>query len=123
MKRILALLLGIITCAAISRAGDLKIDAAMSFAADTPKIYVSFDTKGVKKGDKIRGVLIAEDVGEAAPANTKVLETALDIAEDPDDAFYFSKPTNGWPAGKYHVEIYVNDKLAATVKFTVTAAD
>jgi len=123
MKRILALLIGTLICAAGARAGEMKLDAAMSFAADTPKIYVTFNSKGVKKGDKVRGVLIAEDVGEAAPANSKVLETALDIDEDPDDAFYFSKPTNGWPEGKYRVEIYVNDKLATMVKFTVTTPD
>ena len=35
--------------------------------------------------------------------------------------FSLSKPTKGWPVGKYRVEIYVNDKLADTVKFTVKA--
>jgi outer membrane usher protein FimD/PapC len=105
----------------IARGADVKIDATMSLASDTPKIYVTFETAGIKKGDKMRGVLIAEDVGEAAPANTKVLETSLDMDEDTKDGeFNFSKPTNGWPEGKYRVEIYVNDKLTTTLKFTVT---
>ena len=45
------------------------------------------------------------------------------MEEDTDDGdFAFSKPTKGWPVGKYRVEIYVNDDLAKTVKFTIEAA-
>jgi hypothetical protein len=63
------------------------------------------------------------DVGDVAPANTKALEKTLTLEEDTDDGdFAFSKPTKGWPVGKYRVEIYVNDDLAKTVKFTIEAA-
>jgi outer membrane usher protein FimD/PapC len=82
-----------------------------------------FRTTGIKNGDKLRGVLIAEDVGDVALVNTKVLEKTLTLEEDTDDGdFAFSKPTKGWPVGKYRVEIYVNDDLAKTVKFTIEAA-
>ena len=30
-----------------------------------------------------------------------------------------SKPTNGWPVGKYRMEISVNDKLAEPLKFSI----
>jgi outer membrane usher protein FimD/PapC len=94
-----------------------------SFAADTPKLFAMFKTTGIKNGDKLRGVLIAEDVGDVAPANTKVLEKTLTLEEDTDDGdFKFSKPTKGWPVGKYRVEIYVNDDLATTLDFTIKAA-
>ena len=120
-------------CIAAARAGDVKVEATMTtspggeetttFAADAPTLYVLFKTKGAKDGDKARGVLIAEDVGDVAPPNTKVFETKLDMEGDTDDGdFNFSKPTNGWPVGKYRVEIYVNDDLATKVKFTIKAA-
>jgi hypothetical protein len=133
MKRAFALaILGVI-CIAAARAGDVKVevsmmtdpegDAVTSFTADTPKLYAIFKTKGAKSGDKARGVLIADDVGDAAPANTKVVDAVITLDGDTDDGdFNFSKPTNGWPVGKYHVEIYVNDELATTAKFTVKAA-
>ena len=83
-----------------------------------------FKTKGIKDGDKVRGVLIAEDVGDVAPANTKVLEKTLALNGDTDDGdFNFSKPTNGWPVGKYRVEVYVNDELATTAKFAIEATE
>jgi len=130
MKRTIALLISMIGCAVLAQAGDVKVKAMIttgpgdeettSLAPDTPKIFGIFKTKGLQKGDKLRGVWIAEDVGSAAPANSKVGEKTLALDEDTDDGdFSVSKPTKGWPVGKYRLEIYVNDKLATTEKFTI----
>jgi outer membrane usher protein FimD/PapC len=103
-------------------AAELGGDETITFTPDTEKIYALLKTTGAKNGDKLRAVLIAEDVGDVAPANTKVLETKLDLEGDTDDGdFNFSKPTKGWPIGKYRVDIYLNDQLATTAKFTVKA--
>lgn len=132
MKRTFALLTAVVICASVARAGDAKVEAAIAvdkdtrpattFAADVPKLYAFFRTKGIEKGDKLRGVWIAENVGEAAPENTRIDESTL--TADQDDfygAFSLSKPTKGWPVGKYKVEIYAGDELATTVKFTIKA--
>jgi hypothetical protein len=132
MNRIFALLIAVVISASVARADDVKVKAVMttgpkndpvtSFASDTPKLLAMFKTKGIQSGTKVRGVLIAIDVGDVAPANTKVLEKTLTLDEDTDDGdFAFSKPTSGWPVGEYRVEIYVNDELATTVKFTIKA--
>src|SRR2546430_14314521 len=132
MKRTFALFIITMISLAAARAGDVKVEAYMTnnpkdeaatiFAADNPKLYAMFKAKGTKSGDKIRGVLIAEDVGDAAPANTKVLEKTIDMEGDTEDGdFNFSKPTKGWPVGKYHVDVYANDDLVTTAKFTVKA--
>jgi TIR domain len=119
---------------AIARSGDVTVRAVMrtgpgewpvtSFTPDTPKLFATFNTKGIKSGDKVRGVLIAEDVGDMGAANTTFFEskeTALEKDID-DQYYYFGKPMKGWPVGKYRVEIYVNDHLAETVKFTIEAS-
>lgn len=92
-----------------------------AFTADAPKIYAFYIGEALKAGDKVKGVWIAEDVGDVAPKDSKIDEATL-VAETPTDhsAFSLSKPTNGWPIGKYRVEIYVNDKLAETLKFTIS---
>ena len=118
-------------CTAHLRAGDVKVEAAIAvdqdtkpattFAADVPKHYAFFKTKGTEKGDKLRGVWIAENVGEAARENSKIDEATL--SADQDDFFgalSLTKPAKGWPVGKYRVEIYSGDDLATTVKFTIT---
>jgi len=125
--------IAILICLSVANAGVVSVKVRMTtgpqdpptttFASTTPKLYAIFKTEGAKTGDKIRGVLIAEDVGDVAPANTKVLETILDIEGDTEAGdFNFDKPTNGWPVGKYRVEIYVNDELATAAKFTIKAA-
>jgi hypothetical protein len=126
-------ILNSITPTSVARGGNVKVTAVMatgpkdkpttSFAADTPKVLALFKTKGAQKGDKLRGVWIADDVGDAAPANTKIDEATLTLEGDTDGNFSCSKPTKGWPAGKYHVDIYAIDKLATTVKFTIEAAE
>jgi hypothetical protein len=130
MKRILVLLSAMIVCGQLARAGDVKVEVKMtnepggeglaSFAADTEKVLALFKTEGAQNGDKIRGLWIAEDVGGAAPANSKIDEKTLTMEGDTEDGvFSLSKPTNGWPAGTYRLDIYVNDKLVKTEKFTI----
>jgi len=116
--------------AASALAGDVEVKVtimaapngkpATNFNTDAPEIVAMFDTTGIGSGDKVKGVLVAEDVGDAAPANTEVLSKTLTLDEDTSDGvFTFIKPTKGWPAGKYRVEIYVNDELATKTKFTI----
>ncbi len=125
--------IAILICLSVANAGVVSVKVRITtgpqdppsttFASNTPTLYAIFKTEGAKTGDKIRGVLIAEDVGDVAPANTKILETILDGEGDAEAGdFSFSKPTNGWPVGKYRVEIYVNDELATAAKFTIKAA-
>ena len=101
-------------------AKDSDTPPATTFASDVPKLYAFFKSTGTRKGDTFRAVWIAEDVGAAAPRETKIDEGTL--AADKDNfeaAFSLSKPTNGWPVGKYRTEIHVGDKLASTSKFSI----
>lgn len=130
MKRLLIFSLLLVSCVAVN-AGEKKLlrgaiavdqetKPATSFAADVPKLYAFFIGDGLTTGDKLRGVWIAEDVGEATPKNTQIDETTLTVSKaDQQGAFSLTKPTNGWPIGKYRVEMYLGEKLAETVKFTI----
>ncbi|HEV2045623.1 MAG TPA: hypothetical protein VGQ95_03390 [Chthoniobacterales bacterium] len=132
MKPTIALLIAGIICASVARAGDVKVEVviavdqtakpATTFTSDTPKLYAFYKTKGLQNGDKVRGVWIGEDVGDAAPKETKIYERTVIADGDTDDGeFSLSKPTAGWPVGKYRVEIYVGDNLITTVKFKIHA--
>jgi hypothetical protein len=132
MKRIFALLIAVFICGSIARAADVKVTVTMTdsevgeakttFPADTPKLYALFRTEGAENGDKVRGVWVADDVGDAAPKGFKIDERTFTAEGDTSDGeFSLSKP-DGWPVGKYHVDIYVNDELATSVKFTIKAA-
>jgi len=133
MKRTIGSIFLSVLCIAAAHGSDATVDAIVTagphgrevtaYTADTQKLYATFKTKGVASGDKIRGVWIADEVGEAAPAGTTIDEKTLPMDGDTEDGeFSLSKPTKGWPLGKYHIEIYVNDHLATKVTFEIKAA-
>ena len=126
------LIVGLVVVSA-ARAGQVKVEAVMmteprgreitAYTADAPKLYATFKTEGLISGDKIRGVWIADDVGETAPPGTKIDEKTLTMEGDTEDGVLsLSKPTKGWPLGKYHLEIFVNNDLAAKLNFAIKAA-
>jgi hypothetical protein len=101
-------------------ASELTGEPQTSFPSDTPKLYLRWQGETLNPGDKIRCVWIAEDVGDAAPANYQVNEASTKASETRGfGTFTLSQPIKGWPTGKYRAEIYVGDKLAETIKFTI----
>jgi CHAT domain-containing protein/Tfp pilus assembly protein PilF len=96
-----------------------------SFAPDTPQIVCVWQVAGVPAGGAtLRAVWIAADTGGAAPPNYHVAEKSYELAQ-PGQAvgkFSLSKPNNGWPPGKYRLELYLDDRLAETVPFRVETA-
>ncbi|MFJ6322997.1 MULTISPECIES: hypothetical protein [unclassified Rhizobium] len=92
-----------------------------SFAADTPKIFVSAElTDEVPSGSKVNVAWIAIDTGGAAPANYKIDEANLDITSGISQVNSdISKPNNGWPVGTYKVEFSVDGKPMESVGFTI----
>jgi hypothetical protein len=132
MKHLLLVLVALGIGFSVARADEPKVEAAIAvdsdtkptdtFSASVPKLYAFFKSTDTSKGDKFRVVWIAEDVGDAAPKETKIDESTL--TADQDNFFgagSLTKPTNGWPVGTYRVEIYLNDQLATTAKFSVEA--
>jgi hypothetical protein len=95
------------------------VNPATTFPADTAMIYCTWKAEGVKVGDPARGVWIAEDVGAAAPPNYKIDEASLNLPFANAGSFSVSKPTAGWPVGKYRLEIYLGKSLSKTVPFVI----
>ena len=129
MKRRLAFLALTALSIAIANSADVNVEAyitnnpeaerASIFSLETHTFYAMFKAKGLSPGDKIRGVWIADDVGDAAPANFKIQESALTAQDATMNAQFSMTKPGAWPRGDYHVEIYVNDQLATKVKFSV----
>lgn len=116
--------LGTFTCT------DVKNDVCMGqtdrFKTTAPVVHMIHTDKNLPaNGDVFEIAWIAEDVGEAAPANT-VIRTTNHVAEDmvPEMVSYtitgsLTKPTNGWPIGKYRVEVKHDGKLVTTARFAI----
>jgi len=92
-------------------------DKAITDRTDTFKpndtIYVSVATDGAAPSATLRakwsfedGQLVNESTRTIAPANKERTE------------FHIAKP-DGWPAGKYKLEVFLNDQSAETKSFDV----
>jgi len=93
------------------------VNPSSVFYTDTPKITCVWKVEGVDPSTLINTVWIADDTGGAAPPNYKVAEKS--IAGVSEGSAFVTSPTNGWPAGQYHVEIFIGEKLAKRVPFTI----
>ena len=112
--------------------GDTPGAPKESIIPNTPKVYVFWKSEQLKWGQKIKSVWIADDTNKVAPDNYKIDEATFELNKDfkskmiaslPGSywsgVFSCSKPTAGWPVGKYHVDIYVDNVLIKSVKFSV----
>src|SRR4051812_21154660 len=112
MKRTFGLMILIAISTVVSKAGDATVDAVMmtephgreitAYVPDASKLYAIFKTKGVPEGANIRCAWIADDVGDAAAKETKFDEKSISAKGDMEGEFSLSKPSPGWPLGKYH---------------------
>jgi hypothetical protein len=101
-------------------AKDTTGEMTTKFNSDVSKLYARWQASDLAKGTKLRSVWIAEDVGEVAPPNYKVDETTVVTPAPPSSGtFSLSRPNAGWPIGSYRVEIYADDALIETLKFTI----
>ena len=109
---------------------DVQADACVGptdrFDTTVPVVHVTYKTKDLPKVGEVYVIQwIAEDVGQAAPPNTVIGTLDEEVkAYEPGTSNYvvnskLTKPTNGWPVGKYRVEIKRGDKLETTARFSI----
>ncbi len=92
-----------------------------TFAASTAKIYLHYQDDSAAKGEKLRAVWIAEDAAGFSTKNKKLNENSTILPGPGAYGSFFLPSSNGaFPVGKYRAELYDGDKLAKSLKFTVT---
>ena len=97
------------------------VDPTSTFPTDQAVINLVVTVANAPSDTKVKTVWTAVDVGDAAPANTKIDEAELTMDASGNAHFTLSLPNSGvWPAGKYKVEIYLNGKLNRTLEYTTT---
>jgi hypothetical protein len=95
------------------------IGPTTNFYTDTPKIVCVWAIQSNDASVPIKSVWIAEDVGDVAPPNYQLAEKSIAGSFEKGN-FSINSPTNGFPVGKYRLDIYIGDKLARQIPFTIT---
>jgi len=95
------------------------VDPTTTFPVDQPIIHLVANVANAPEGTKVKSVWTAVDVGDAAPANTKLDEAEVTLDASGTAHFTLASNSGTWPAGKYKVDVYLNDKLDRTLEYTV----
>ena len=94
---------------------DKKVITGRSTLGKNDTIYASVDTMGTgTAGLKAKWTYLQG--GE--PTLVKEETMSVDAVGPATSEFHISNP-DGWPAGEYEVEVFVNDASAGTRRFTV----
>jgi hypothetical protein len=100
-------------------AADKEGEPKTTFLTNTAKIYGRWQGSSLKSGEIVHAIWVAEAFGkEERDAKITEAQVAADRADD-RGIFSLARPEGGWPIGHYRLEIYVADKLAASVKFKI----
>lgn len=94
---------------------------ATTFSADVPNVWLIWKGEGLKAGDEIRAIWIAEDVGNFAPKESKIGERSVKVSKrNEDGTMWLARPSGRpWPIGQYRAEIYIGNRLVQALRFTI----
>ncbi len=96
------------------------VDPTSTFPTDQAVIHLIVTVANAPSDTKVKSVWTVVDVGDAAPANTKIDEAEVTMDGSRNVHFTLSEPSSGaWPVGKYKVEVYLDDKLDRTLEYTI----
>jgi hypothetical protein len=94
-------------------AGDKSVSDSTDKFRTSDTIYASVTTDGSSPSATLRAKWTFED-GQTVDESTRTIAPGARERTE----FHISKP-NGWPAGKYKVEVFLNDQSAGTKSFEV----
>ncbi|HUS66526.1 MAG TPA: hypothetical protein VMZ28_18440 [Kofleriaceae bacterium] len=116
--------MGTFACAALE--DDTCAAPTDHFAPTVEVVHVVYRTKTLPKKDEVYTIRwIGEDVGQVAPPNTVIATLDEKVTDNPAVATSYSvhthltKPTAGWPVGKYRVEIERAGTIETTARFSI----
>jgi hypothetical protein len=90
---------------------DRTVTNESSTFASTDPIYAVATVSNAPGKVQVKGQLVVEDVPGEKPGPVPTLAKTLDLDGSSTATFSFTPPANGWPAGKYKIEvIMLNDK-------------
>jgi hypothetical protein len=94
--------------------GDGDVPPQSRFAADTPKIILALQIRGLKADDKLTATWVAEKT-DRSPPNFEIVSTTIPLGASDVVSSSMTRPNAGWPAGQYRVDVRVN---GAPVEFS-----
>ena len=87
--------------------------SATTFPTETRQLSASFTTSGTNKGDKLQAIWLSSVNGRKKIYETNMTGDQTNFG----GSVSINGPASGWPAGKYELDLFVNNKLVAHQPF------
>src|SRR4051812_27903370 len=99
---------------------DVNAKPQTTFAAKTPSIIIRWHGENLPIGGTVRIAWVAEDVGGLVEPGFVIDQTRTEVETAKFGArFTISRPRDGWAAGKYRVDLFIDDELKDTLGVTI----
>ena len=96
-------------------------DSVTDFRADAPNIYIRWDGTNLPLHGGVRVAWVAEDVGGIADPNFIVDQSETEVRNATFGGLVtLSRPKDGWAAGKYRVEVYLDEQPLKSIPVTIS---
>ena len=98
----------------VTVAAEEKGNPATTFPTKTTRLYGSFTTTGTDKGERVYAVWV-----NAATKKPLYKTDMVSASPNFNGNVSINAPPTGWPAGKYELDIYLGNKMAARTTFNI----
>jgi hypothetical protein len=107
------------TCESISDSGIIPERITDQFTKAAPEIHAVLVLDEVKAGLEIKGIWVSVDAIEVPNYQ---IDSAIVKIKDKETRVHFalSRPTSGWPLGKYRLDVYFDDIFVTSAPFSVS---
>jgi len=95
------------------------VDVTTEYAPEQKNFHLVVTVNDAPTNTKFKTIWTAVDIGGTTPPNTKLEERELIVAGSGTFEFAIAPKTGKWAAGKYKVDLLVNNQLDRTLNFTV----
>ncbi|MBM4027228.1 MAG: SHOCT domain-containing protein [Planctomycetes bacterium] len=110
-------------CTDVRDDGFTAVNVVQTFGVDTPVIHAVVHVAEAKAGTVVKGTWISIDAISVPNYQIDAAEQKIQGRGAATGHFSLSRPTNGWPEGRYRLDVYLDNQLAGAKTFTVRAPE
>lgn len=108
------------TCRDVSQPDIVPVGIQDEFDTGAMSIHAVAVLDQVKPGTEIKGIWVSVDAIKIA--NYQIDSTVVKaVAAETRAHFALSRPTSGWPTGRYKLDLYIDDKYVTSVPFSIVS--
>ena len=115
-----ASIVAVTTCEGVEEPGMKALGVRREFHPLSPEIHAVVQLKNARAGSELKGSWVAVDAIDEPNYVIKSYPLELKDQGEVTAHFMISRPTDGWPSGKYKLELSLDGKLAGSAPFTVS---